>query len=111
MPTESHNAKHAAGNSSRFGNNRVNLEIVETGVISCVVGCAPSETDFDQGGGRVTSSAYVKSINVVSAVSRYVNQALRSNGEIGTAICAVPDFHLGELCSISPPEALKRKTK
>ncbi len=78
-------------------------------MISCVVACAPSETDFDQGVGCVTSSAYVKSVNVVKAVSVYGNQALRSNRKVSAAIRAVPDFHLGELCSVS--KALKRKTK
>src|SRR5439155_11342655 len=109
MPAKPHNAKRAAADGSGFWNGRVNLEIVEISMISCVVACAPSETDFDQGVGCVTSSAYVKSINVVGAVMRYRNQALRGNGKGSTAVCAVADFHLGELCSIS--EALKRKTK
>src|SRR6266480_1450769 len=104
MPAEPHNAKHSTDDGSGFRNDRVNLEIVEIGMISCVVGCTPSETDFDQGVGCVTSSTYVKSVGV-----RYCNQALRGNGKAGAAICAVADFHCGELCSIS--EARKRKTK
>ena len=109
MPAEPHNAKHAANDGSGFWNDRVNLEIVEISMITCVVGCAPSETDFDQGIGRVISSTYVKSVNVVKTVLVYGNQALRSNRKAGAAICAVLNFHLAELCSVS--EALKRKTK
>jgi hypothetical protein len=109
MPAKPHNAKHAADDGSGFWNGRVNLEIVEIGMISCVVGRTPSETDFDQGVGCVTSSTYVESVNVVESVSGYANQALRGDGKVGAAICAVSDFHLGELCSIS--EARKRKTK
>jgi len=62
MPTEAHNAKHAAGDGGGFWNDRINLEIVEIGNIKYVVGGAPSETDFDQGVGCVTSSTYVKSV-------------------------------------------------
>src|SRR5215212_2614982 len=98
MPTESHDAKHAAGDGSWLWNDGVNLKIIEISMISCVVGCAPSEADFDQGVGCVTSSTYVKSVNVVKAVSVYGNQALGSNRKGGAAICAVLDFHLGELC-------------
>ena len=109
MPAESHYAKYAGGDGSWLRNDRINLEIIEISMISCVVACTPSETDFDQGIGCVTSSAYVKSVNVVGAVVRYGNQALGSNRKAGAAICAVPDFRLGELCSVS--EALERKTK
>ena len=109
MPAEPHNAKHAADDGSGLWNDRVNLEIVEIRMISCVVGCTPSETDFDQGVGCVTSSTYVESVNVVESVSGYGNQALRGNGKGSAAICAVADFHCAELCSIS--EARKRKTK
>ena len=73
MPEKPHNAKNAAGDGGGFGNNRVNLEIVETGNITSGVGCAPSETDFDQGVSCVTSSTYVKGISVVKAVSDYAN--------------------------------------
>ena len=110
MPAEPHNAEYSTDDGSGFWNHGVNLEIVEIGMISCVVGCTPSETDFDQGVRCVTSSTYVKGVQVVKSVGvRYGNQALRSNREGGAAICAVADFHCGELCSIS--EARKRKTK
>src|SRR5207244_11537722 len=109
MPAKPHNAKRAAADGSGFWNGRVNLEIVEISMISCVVACTPSETDFDQGIGCVTSSAYVKSVNVVGAVVRYGNQALGSNRKAGAGLCAVPDVRLGGLCSVS--EALERKTK
>ena len=109
MPAESDNAKHAAGDGSGLWNDCVNLEIVEIGMITCVVGRAPRETDFDQSVGCVTSSTYVETVNVVKAVLVNANQALRGNGKVGAPVCAVPDFHLAELCSIS--EACKRKTK
>ena len=97
MPAKPHNAKDAADDGSGFWNGRVNLEIVEIGMISCVVGCTPSETDFDQGVRCVTSSTYVKSVQVVKSVTGYGNQALRGDGKGGAAICAVADFHLREL--------------
>jgi hypothetical protein len=109
MPAEPHNAKHAASDRSGFRNDRVNLHIIEIGMITSSVGCTPSETDFDQGVGCVSSSTYVKSVNVVKAVLVNGNQAFRGNGKASAAIRAVLDFHLAELCSIS--EALKRKTK
>jgi len=109
MPAESHNAKHTANDGSGFWNDRVNLHIIEIGMITSGVGCTPSETDFDQGVGCVSSSTYVKSVNVVKTVLVYGNQALRSNRKAGAAICAVLNFHLAELCSVS--EALERKTK
>jgi hypothetical protein len=109
MPAESHDAKHAASDRSGFRNDRVNLEIVEVGMITSVVGRAPSETDFDQGVGCVSSSTYIKSVNVVKAVLVNSNQAFRGNGKASAAIRAVLDLHLAELCSIS--EALERKTK
>jgi|SRR6266536_3702155 len=109
MPAESYNAKQPTDDGTGFWNDGVNLEIVETGIIICVVGCAPSETGFDQGVGCVSSSTYVKSIKVVKAVLVDGHQALRSNGEVSAAICTVLDFHLAELCSVS--EALERKTK
>ncbi len=109
MPAEPHKAKHAADDGGGFWNDGVNLEIVETGIISCVVGCAPSETDFDQGVGCVSSSTYVKSINVVKPVLVNGDQAFRGNGKVSAAVCAVLDFHFAELCSVS--EALERKTK
>ena len=97
MPAEPHNAEHATDDGSGFWNHGVNLEIVEIGMISCVVGCTPSETNFDKGVGRVASSTYVKSVQVVKSVTGYGNQALRGNGKVSAAICAVADFHLGEL--------------
>jgi hypothetical protein len=110
MPAESQNAKHAAGDGSGFWNDRVNLHIVEIGMITSGVVCSPSETDFYEGVGCVTSSTYVKSVKVVQSVGvRYRNQAFRCNGKAGAAICAVADFHLAELPSIS--DARKRKTK
>src|SRR5205809_6923469 len=108
MPTEANNSKYTAGDRSGLWNDRVNLEIIETGSITSVVGRAPGETDFDQGVGCVTSSTYVKSVNVVKAVPVYGNQALGSNRKGCAAICTVLDFHLGELCSVS--DALERKT-
>src|SRR6266550_1693269 len=110
MPAKPYNAKHPTDDGTGFRNDRINLEIVEIGMISCVVGCTPSETDFHQGVGCVTSSTYVKSVRVVKSVGvGYCNQALRGNGKGSAAICAVADFHLAELCSIS--EARKGKTK
>ena len=97
MPAEPHNAKHAADDGSGFWNDRVNLEIVEIGMIICVVGCTPSETNFDQGVGCVSSSTDVKSVHVVKNVLGYGDQSLRGNGKASAAICAVADFHLGEL--------------
>jgi hypothetical protein len=109
MPTQSHYAKHAANDGSGFWNDRVNLHIIEISMITSGVGCTPSKADFDQGVGCVSSSTYVKSVNVVKAVLVNSNQAFRGNGKASAAIRAVLDFHLAELCSIS--EALERKTK
>ena len=97
MPAEPQNAEYSTDDGSGFWNDGVNLEIVEIGMISCVVGCTPSETNFDQGVGCVSSSTYVKSVNVVKAVLVNGNQAFRGNGKASAAIRAVLDFHLREL--------------